>query len=184
MIGQISVTITNDPRDFRWDTYGFSLTVPSNSLPPNVKKCVLHISAYLSPPFKIPQGHTLVSGVYSIKCEPQVKFKQNLQINFEHFASPKIEDQSCLAFLQASDQMVSQSGSSVLLEGDFSAKTCYGSLQVKQFSWYAIVLKKVSQVLYGNMRYSAMLFYNIRSVNEVDVEVAVCHDLQAHVKVI
>ena len=98
MIGQISVDITNDPQDFLWDAYGFSLTVPSNSLPPHVKKCVLHISVYLSAPFEIPQDHTLVSGVYRIKCEPEVVFVQNLQIKFEHFANSKMEDLSCLSF--------------------------------------------------------------------------------------
>ena len=77
-IGRVSVDITNSGEHFVWEDYGLNLTVPENSLPPDVEKCVISISACLSAPFQAPKGHDLVSAVYGINCDPEFEFVQDI----------------------------------------------------------------------------------------------------------
>ena len=186
-IAQVSVPITNSLHHFCWNGYGLKLTVPENSLPHGVDKCILHLSVFSSPPFDFPKGYELLSAFYNIKCEPKVEFKRNVTIEMQHCADSEIAKE--LSFIRVGDQITTMASShelSVLEKGTFLPNKSYGSIQVKQYSWYGIfrifrrLLRRQTERI---RRYCVMLFYKMQSSYEVDIELAVCQDLQAQVTV-
>ena len=173
------MTVTNSAQCFHWEEYGFSLCVPDNSLPPNTDKCYVHISVVnLSASSETLQGYKLVSSVYRIKCEPELQFQRDLIIKIQHCANSEVTN--LLQFARKTD---SDSCFTLLVNGDFSADSCYGTLPVNQFSCFAVLIGKLLGMRVQEKRYCAILFHKILSAREVDIVLAICYDLLAHMKV-
>ena len=175
VIAQVSVEITNQKQQFTWNGYGLRLLIPENSLPPGVENCALYLSVYFSSPYEIPSDYMLVSAVYSITCEPEIEFTQELTLEIQHCAKSMN-----LAFLRVADQL---EPISIMMNGIFFKH--YGSIQVKKFSWFMILLKFLG--LYSeapSCDYSALQFYKVvYSNHEVKIKIAVCKNLDTQISV-
>ena len=175
MIAQVSVEITNQKQEFTWNGYGLRLLIPKNSLPADIENCILNISVYFFSQYEIPSDHKLVSAVYNITSKPDIEFKQELTLEIQH-----CEKSMELAFVRVTDQ---PKPVSTILNGNFH--DCYGSIQIKKFSWYMIVLKFLgldSEV--PSYNYVALQFYKVERPNlEVKIEIAVCRNLDTHFSV-
>ena len=182
-IAQISIEITNKKDIFPWEGYGLRLFIPENSLPIGVEKCVLHLTVYSLCPYEIPPDHKLVSAVYSIDCNPEVDFKQELTLEIQHCTNT---DELC--FARAAGPFMSVD---MLSNGDFKDKH-YGSIQIRKFSLFSIVqklLKNLQNLIYSDPNpepttadlcdYSAMLFYKVQYSKVVEIKITVCKDLAA-----
>ena len=176
-IAQVSMEITNEKQHFTWNGYGLQLSIPENSLPTGVEKCVLHLAVYFSCPYGIPPDHKLVSAVYSIVCNPEVEFKQDLKLEIQHCAHPNE-----LRFARGADSLKS---ADLLTNGIFSDDH-FGSIQLKKFSWYMIVqIQKLLEYfgLYLCPFYCVLPFYKVNSTHEVMIKIAVCENLDAVISV-
>ena len=172
------MTLTNSAQCFHWEEYGFSLCIPDNSLPPNTDKCFVNISANLSAPFETPKDYKLVSAVYRITCEPKVCFRKDLAIKIQHCANSEFTNH-----LQFARKRNSDPGFTLLVDGDFSTNSSYGTLPVRRFSWFAVLIRKLLGMRVQENRYSAVLFHKILSAHEVDIALTICFNLLAHIKV-
>ena len=175
VIAQVSVEITNQEQQFIWNGYGLRLLIPEKSLPAGVENCILHISVYLSSPYEIPSDQMLVSAVYNVFSKPEVEFKQELTLEIQHCVNS-----TKLAFVRVADHLKPVS---TIINGNFNDR--YGSIKVKNFSWYMIVLKLLGLYLEApSCDYVALQFYKVvRSNFEVKVKIAVCKNLDAHCSV-
>ena len=175
-IAQISMEITNEKQHFTWDGYGLQLSIPENSLPIGVQKCVLHLAVYFSCPYEIPPDHELVSAVYSIDCNPKVEFKQELTLEIQHCANSNE-----LYFARAVNLSKSVD---VLANGIFKGSHS-GSIQLKEFSCYMIVQKLLKYLgLYSDPVYCCVLpFYKVKQIHEVIIKIAVCKNLDPLISV-
>ena len=96
------VNVTNKSKEF--NNFGFNIIVLENSLPKGSDTCNLHISFNLSTDFNIPANSELLSSIYRVKCEPQLKFKKPLTLEIQHCASLSSYHQQRLVFARATDQ--------------------------------------------------------------------------------
>ena len=163
--------ITNEKQHFTWDGNGLQLSIPENSLPTGVEKCVLHLAVYFSCPYEIPPNHKLVSAIYSIDCNPEVKFKRELTLEIQHCAN-SIE----LYFARA----VNLSKSVDVLENSIFGDSHSGSIQLKEFGCYMIIQKQLK----SDPAYCCVLpFYKVKQIHEVIIKIAVCENLDPLISV-
>ena len=125
-------------------------------------ECRIDIKAGLSGQFSFPDDSQLVSCVYSISC-PQ-KFLKSVRIDIEHCASVQDSSQSSsLHFVTATSSQTELLYKFIeLKQATFSPKRFWGSVQVSQFSFFAIIAKIFPQL----RRYCAIFYYTKERNNQ------------------
>ncbi len=162
--------INNQPKEF--SHCGLSISISPNSLPDGIHKCVLRISFKLSTDVVAPPDCELISAIYHLKCEPEVKFKKALTFKIQHCASLDGDSPQVLVFAKASGQTPKFE----LLDGP--VRSCYGSIQLALFG------RSKSEEI--PKYYCAFLFckkVNKKSIIQVDIKCVFCCDLILHLKV-
>ena len=137
-IAETVLRVTNTGRSFHWAGYGLKLSFPADCLPPGVEECLLRIQASLSGQYQLPGDTSLVSAVYWFKTKPRITFEKPLTLEIQNCA--KSENSSKLRFYRASSSQLELPYSFQPLEGGvFASHSCYGSVQLQQFSAYGTV---------------------------------------------
>ena len=165
---------------FEWPGYGLKLHIPEGAVPLEHKECRVGIKAGFTGQFSIPNDLHLVSCVYWLSCSQ--KFNKPVTLEIEHCASLQDSSQSSsLQFIVAKCSQAELSYQFKVLEnGVFKPKSSYGSIQVSQFSFFAIGIFKRSQSL---QRYCCTHHYIRKDVNQWDVDFIITSDLQASLTV-
>lgn len=145
LIDKCKLTIINGKADvFKLETYGLSIYVSEDCLPPDLKECNLFVKANLTTNVALPSGSILASAVYHITTVPAIeRFNQHVEISMVHCAN----DFSQLNFVIAKEQVPYKFE---YLEGgmfEVDAKTGMkvGRIHVSSFSSWAIVAFKYIQ---------------------------------------
>ena len=140
----------------------------------------VEIKAGFARQFSIPDDLHLVSCVYWLSCSQT--FVKLVTLEIEHCASVQDSSQSStLRFVTAKcSQAELPYQFKVLERGIFKSKSSYGSIQVSQFSFFAIIISKIFQSL---QRYCCTHHYIRKDVNEWDVDFIITSDLQASLTV-
>ena len=165
---------------FKWQRYGLKLYIPEGAVPLEHPECKVDIKAGFAGQFNIPNDLHLVSCVYWLSCP--IKFVEPVTLEIEHCASLQDSSQSSsLRFIAAQcSQAELPYQFKVLVKGIFKPKSSYGSIQVSQFSFFAIGIFKKSQSL---QRYFCTHHYIRKEFNQWDVDFIITSDLQASLTV-
>ena len=144
------------------------------------RKCRVDIKAGFTGQFNIPDDLQLVSCVYWLSCSQ--KFVKPVTLEIEHCASLQESSQSsALRFVDAKcSQAELPYQFKVMKGGIFEPKSSYGSIQVSQFSFFAIVISKRFQSL---QHYCSTVYYIQEGVNKWNVDFVIAPNLQASLKV-
>ena len=165
---------------FEWQGHGLKLHIPEGAVPAEHTGCRVDIKAGFTGQFNIPDDLHLVSCVYWLSCSQ--KFVKPVTLEIEHCASLWESFQSSpLRFVAAKcSQAELPYQFKVLERGVFVPKSSYGSIQVSQFSFFAIGIFKRFQSL---QRYYSTVYYIQKQVNKWDVDFVVAPNLQASLTV-
>ena len=165
---------------FEWQGYGLKLHIPEEAAPADYPECRVDIKAGFTGQFNIPDDLHLVSCVYWVSCSQ--KFNKPVTLEIEHCASLQDSSQSStLRFVAAKcSQARLPYQFKVLEKGIFVPKSSYGSIQVSQFSFFAIGIFKRFQSL---QCYCSMVYYIQKNVNKWDVDFVIAPNLQASLTV-
>ena len=133
-----------------------TISFQSDCLPPNIKECVISISADMTTDIPLPSGSLLTSGVYNITTMPHIdQLNQPVEICMEHCAN----DIEHLRFVVAKDN--GQQKFEYMEGGTFEidAKTGrkIGRICVSNFSFWAI--------LGGDISYCGRVYYEDSQLN-------------------
>ena len=129
---------------FKLETYGLSIYVSEDCLPPDLKECNLFVKANLATNVAMPSGSILASAVYHITTVPAIeRFNQHVEISMVHCAN----DFSQLKFVIAKEQVPYKfeymDGGK--FEVDAKTGTKFGRMHISSFSNWAIVAFKYIQ---------------------------------------
>ena len=137
--------ITNGiEKEFRWEEAGFTIFVPSDSLPSNFKECSVEVTAYLNTNITLPPSSLLVSGVYEVILTPHIE-KPNKPFDFgiRHCVNLKPNEEQQLSFVIARGEEPTQfeylEGGTFYVDPNTGAKT--GRIDVTSFCYFAIVYR-------------------------------------------
>ena len=164
---------------FEWQGYGLKLHIPEGAVPAHTG-CRVDIKAGFTGQFNIPDGLHLVSCVYWLSCSQ--KFNKPVTLEIEHCASLQNSSQSSsLQFISANkcSQAELPYQFEVLEGGKFAPKSSYGSVEVTQFSFFAII----SKIFPSHKRYCCTHHYIKKDVNKWDVDFVIAPNLQAFLTV-
>ena len=157
---------------FEWQGYGLKLHIPEGAAPADYPECRVDIKAGFTGQFTIPDDLHLVSCVYWLSCSQ--KFVKPVTLEIEHCAS--LQDSSTLRFVAAKcSQAELPYQFKVLEKGIFEPKSSYGSIQVSQFSFFAIGIFKRFQSLQS---YCSTVYYIQKDINKWDVDFVIAPNLQ------
>ena len=133
-----------------WADYGFRMTIQEGSLSAN-KSCDIAVKALLGGQFKFPDGSTLVSAVYAVSATR--KFLEPATLEIQHCADVQNEEHcKSLQFVVAScAQKTLPYKFREIPGGRFCPKSQFGSIDRQSFSMVAIIMKKVSYLVYGKL---------------------------------
>ena len=145
------------PLTFEWKSHGLKLSIPEGAL---LSEAVIDIKVGLAGQFEFPAGAQLVSPVYWLCCKQ--KFQHPVTLEIQHCAVIQNQSEcSSLRFVAARcSEKVLPYKFKVLEKGIFSQSSSYGSIEVKQFSLFAII----SSYLFPQ-KYCARLYYHINGIN-------------------
>ena len=164
---------------FEWQRYGLKLHIPEGAVPAHTG-CKVDIKAGFTGQFNIPDDLHLVSCVYWLSCSQ--KFNKPVTLEIEHCAS--LQDSSlssALRFIAAKCSQAELPYQFKVLEGGrFAPTSSYGSIQVSQFSFFAIIISKIFQSL---QCYCCTHRYIPKDVNKWDVDFVIAPNLQASLTV-
>ena len=178
VIGEISVLITSKAQTFHWAGYGLKLHIPQGAIPVGSKQCELIIKVGISGQFRLPKNTSLVSAVYWLQSENRCEFSQPIIVELQHCATSS----SRLSFAKWSDYSFPYDFET-LEEGDFSQDT-YGSIQLRNFSVYAIFSEFLSWILGADdIKYRASIYYLWEKENQRKIHFVITKDLEAHTTV-
>jgi hypothetical protein len=141
----IQKSITTDGADFTLADIGLSMFVPPHALD-GTKKVDLLIRPCLSGPFKLPAGYELVSPVYLIEPNKEVKIKNPVTVRIHHYASLRSQkDCEGMVFLSAGTRLQSALSGSVhdlkiikKSKSRFGPRNPVGEIELQQFCWIAV----------------------------------------------
>ena len=180
VIGEISVLITSKAQTFHWAGYGLKLHIPQGTIPVGLKQCELIIKVGISGQFTLPKNTCLVSAVYWLHSENQCEFSQPIIVELQHCATSS----SRLSFAKCSHYSFPYNFV-ILEEGDFS-QDAYGSIQLRNFSLFA-VLKKLPLLSWilgaDDIKYHARIYYFWREENQRKIHFVITKNLDAHATV-
>ena len=165
---------------FEWQGHGLKLHIPEGAVPVEHTGCRVDIKAGFSGQFNIPDDLHLVSCVYWLSCSQG--FVKRVTIEIEHCASLQESFQSSpLRFVAAKcSQPELPYQFKVMKGGIFGPKSSYGSIQVSQFSFFAVGIFKRFQSL---QHYCSTVYYIQKHVNKWDVDFVIAPNLQASLTV-
>ena len=135
VIGETTLTVTNEAQTFHWAGYGLKLHIPPATLPTGVRQSNIAIKASLTGQFQLPENTTLVSAVFWLHCP--VKFKKSLTLEIQH-CGKHFGD---LSFIPAkcTQKDLPYQFMPLSRKGVFSAHHCYGSVTLFSFSGLGII---------------------------------------------
>ena len=160
---------------FEWQEHGLKLHIPEGTMPANHKQCRIDIKAGFTGQFNIPDDLHLVSCVYWLSCSQ--KFVKPVTLEIEHCVSlQEYSESSTLRFVAAKcSQAKLPYKFKVLERGIFGLKGSYGSIEVSQFSFFAIGIFKRFQSLQS---YCSTVYYIQKDINKWDVDFVIAPNLQ------
>jgi len=163
-------------QDFK--SNGLQLHIPEGALPTECTGgCEVDVKTSLVGEFQFPDDSELVSCIYWLSCSQQ--FLKPVTLQIQHCAS--IEDLSHLRFVVAkSSQSELPYKFEVLEKGTFSQDSSYGSLEISQFSFFGIIIRKIFR---RHISYYSALYYIQQGVNSWHVDVVVSRNLEVHLQV-
>ena len=124
------------------------MKIQEGSLPAN-KSCDVAVKALVRGQFKFPDGSVLVSAIYAVYAPRKLLKPATLEI--QHCADVQNEEHcKTLQFVVAScTQETLPYEFTAIPGGRFSCNSQFGSIDRQSFSLVAIVMDKVSQLVYG-----------------------------------
>ena len=163
---------------FEWQGHGLKLHIPEGAVPAHTG-CRVDFKAGFTGQFNIPDDLQLVSCVYWLSCSQ--KFNKPVTLEIEHCASLQNSSQSSsLSFISAKCSQAELLYQFEVLEGGkFAPPSSYGSVQVTQFSFFAII----SKIFSSHKRYCCTHHYIKKDVNKWDVDFVIAPNLQASLTV-
>ena len=128
--------------------------------------------------FHIPDDLQLVSCIYWLCCSQ--KFAKPVKLEIEHCALLHDSSQSSsLRFIAAKcSQAELPYQFRVLEKGMFAPTSSYGSIEISQFSFFAIVIPEMIRRMWS-YRYYSRLYYTRINFNTWDVDFVITQHLQA-----
>ena len=173
VIGETSLSVTNQPQTFHWVGYGLKLHIPPASLPAGVGQSSIYIKASLAGHFNFPENTALVSAVYWLQSE--VKFVTPLTLEIQHCGKYS----GALSFIQAkcSQRDLPYQFKPLSSRGVFSPHHCYGSVTLSSFSGLGVAQEGSEEQLY-----CARLYY-LGSKIDWRVHFVITKDLEAFITV-
>ena len=170
----------SNSHSFEWQGHGLKLHIPEGAVPADYSECRVDIKAGFTGQFTIQDDLHLVSCVYWVSCTQ--KFNKPITLEIEHCASLQNSSQSSsLRFVAAKCSPAELPYKFRVLErGKFVPKSSYGSIQVTQFSFFAIGIFKRFQSL---QCYCSIVYYIRKNVNKWDVDFVIAPNLQASLTV-
>ena len=177
IIGETSLSVTNEEQTFIWTGYGLKLHIPSASLPAGVVQSNIEIKASLAGEFNFPENTTLVSAVYGLHSP--VQFSQPIAVEIEHCAIPS--DDPSLIFARASQEEPPYKFTA--LEGGlFPHDSCYACIQLSRFSRVG-AFRKFLKGLLPQRRYCAHVYYTRKVQNVWRAHFVITQHLDAYITV-
>ena len=163
-------------QDFKLN--GLQLHIPEGVLPAKYTGGYeVDIKTGLVGEFQFPDNSELVSCIYWLSCSQQ--FLKPVTLQIQHCAS--IEDLSQLHFVVAkSSQSELPYKFEVLEKGTFSQHNSYGSIDISQFSFFAIIICKIFR---SHISYYSALYFFYQGVKSWRVDVVVTRNLEIHLQV-
>ena len=142
---------------FKWEGHGLKLSIPEGAL---LSDSVIYIKAGLAGHFDLPSGGQLVSPVYWLYCDNN--FQHPVTLELQHCAIIKHQSEcSSLSFIVAKcSQKELPYKFKILDKGTFSQHSSYGSVNVKQFSVFGVIMQWLLP-----RSYSAQFFYSDKGEN-------------------
>ena len=164
---------------FEWQGHGLKLHIPEGAVPAHTG-CRVDFKAGFTGQFNIPDDLQLVSCVYWLSCSQ--KFAKPVTLEIEHCASLQDSSQSSsVSFIAAECSQAKLPYKFEVLEGGkFAPKSSYGSIQVSQFSFFAIIISKIFP---SPQRYCCTHHYIQKGHNKWDVDFVITPHLQASLTV-
>ena len=177
VVAQTSVVVTNLEQSFNWSGYGFKLHIPQDSLPADVDKCLLHITASVSGQYQFPDYNELVSAVYWIRSDPPCRFKQHLTAELQHCA--KVSSSTKLTFVRAicTQEVLPYVFKHLKGHGSLSNRSSYGSIHLDHFSGLAITGDDIERM------YAGSLFYLGCGIHSREIHFVITWDDEPHISV-
>ena len=155
VIGETSLLVTSEAKNFYCINYGLNVHVPPGSLPAGVEECRVDIRVGLTGQFEFQKSSQLVSAVYWLSSP--VKFSKQLTVEIQHCATES--PSSGLSFVIAkSSQEKLPYKFKALHGGVFTPHSSYGSITLSQFSLLGIIASRLLR-----KRYYAQVFYEQRT---------------------
>ena len=155
---ETSFNITDShAHSFEWQQYGLMLHIPEGAVPAACTECKVDIKVGFAGQFRIPDDLQLVSCIYWL-CGPQRPFLKPVTLEVKHCASIQDSSQSeNLRFIVAKcSQAELPYQFREVKKGTFVPQSSYGSIQVSQFSIFAIGILKT--ILCIQDYYSAIFY--------------------------
>ena len=160
---------------FEWQRYGLKLHIPEGAVHTECR--VNNIKAGFTGRFHIPDDLQFVSCIYWLCCSQ--KFAKPVKLEIQHCAFLHDSSQySSLRFIAAKcSQAELPYQFRVLKKGMFAPMSSYGSIEISQFSFFAIVHEKIREM--WSYPYYSTLYYIQIDVNTWDVDFVITLHLQA-----
>ena len=165
----------------KWN--GLKLHIHAGSLPEGLQQCMIHIKASVAGEYEFPEGTSLVSAVYWLRCEPQCKFTKPITVEIQHCSAK--QDRSRLKIVRAlCNQKELPYYFKPLGGGRFDANTAYGSIEVKGFSGFGATDESPSsERLYYNQLFFCSNFSHQQMHNLVEIHIVFTWNTEAHINV-
>ena len=171
------------PQTFEWKNHGLKISIPELS---DGVELAIDIKAGLAGQFKLPAGAQLVSPVYWLCC--MQKFEHPVTLEIQHCAVIQNQTEcSTLQFVAAKcSQKVLPYIFKPLKHGKFSEHSSFGSIEVKQFSIFAITNSSESSESSTpprNRMYFTQLYYIVKGVNKWQLNFIMSWNLELCIEV-
>ena len=151
------------------------LYVPADALKPGTPTLTMTIQASLSGQYQLPDDTELVSGVYWLAF-PR-RFSQPVTLELQHCEHP--DQLSSLFFITAKcNQKTLPYQFQPLSKGSFSTESCYGAIELYQFSAFGVARRKRKR-----KRYIACIFYIPKAITTWQVHFTIILDLDLRMEV-
>ena len=132
------VVVPGTPFNYEWEEHGLELFVPQDALDPKTPPLTFSITATVSGQYELPDGMSLVSGVYWIA--PTRNFSQKVTLKLQHCASIKHPGQlKSLSFVTANGSQKTLPYEFLEIPGGvFPIEDNTASIQLSHFSGFAV----------------------------------------------
>ena len=163
---------------YRWKDFGLKVEAPSNALDCGVPSQTLNLLNCNIDHFKVPENMELVSGIYLVDFKG--KFAHPITIEIQHCTSLDQPSQfSSLSFVSMKPPTQETLGYQLhpFPGGVFPQDSCYGSIQLSQSSYIAVVTTGSA-----NKSYRALNYY-VKTTNTWYMDLIFMFDLEISIEV-